>query len=151
MSIAKTLLGNARLVPETGETGWGDEMTTITVNLIDIANISVQELASGSLVRVLPATLASLAASATLTPTSSYMRIDSTGGAVVIDTTTPIVAGEFDGQELELEGTSDTNTVEIRDSGTVDLNGLIVLNNGQWITLRWNNTLSKWRERNRNR
>jgi len=151
MSITKTLLGNARLVPETGETGWGDEATQILVDLIDIANISVQELASGSLVRVLPATLASLAASATLTPTSSYMRIDSTGGAVVIDTTTPIVAGEFDGQELELEGTSDTNTVEIRDSGTVDLNGLIVLNNGQWITLRWNDTLSKWRERNRNR
>ncbi len=151
MSIAKTLLGNARIVAETGETGWGDETTQILVDLIDIANISVQELASGSLVRVLPPTSASLAASGTLTPTSSYMRIDSTGGAVVIDTTTPIVAGEFDGQELELEGTSDTNTVEIRDSGTVDLNGLIVLNNGQWITLRWNDTLSKWRERNRNR
>ena len=151
MSIAKTLLGNARIVAETGETGWGDETTQILVDLIDIANISVQELASGSLVRVLPPTSASLAASGTLTPTSSYMRIDSTGGAVVIDTTTPIVAGEFDGQELDLEGTSDTNTVEIRDSGTVDLNGLIVLNNGQWITFRWNDTLSKWRERNRNR
>ena len=150
MSIAKTLLGNARLVPETGETGWGDEMTTITVNLIDIANISSQELASGSLVRVLPSTAASLAASATLTPTSSYMRIDSTGGAVVIDTTTAIAAGEFNGQELELEGVSATNTVEIRDSGNVNLNGLIVLGLGTWISLRWNSTAVEWRERFRN-
>ena len=150
MSIAKTLLGNARLVPETGETGWGDEVTTILVNLVDIANVSVQELASGSLVRVLPATSASLAASATLTPTSSYMRIDSTGGAVVLNTATPIAAGEFDGQELDLEGTSAVNTVEIRDSGNANLNGLIVLSDNTWISLRWNNSQSEWRERNRN-
>ncbi len=79
------------------------------------------------------------------------MRIDSTGGAVVLDTTTPIAVGEFNGQELRLEGTSATNTVEIRDSGTVDLNGLVVLDDRQRIILHWNSTLSQWREWNRNR
>lgn len=150
MSIAKTLLGDARIVAETGETGWGDETTQILVDLIDIANISVQRLGSGSLVQVLPPTSATLAGAGILTPTSSYMRLDSTGGAVVLDTTTPILAGEFDGQLLELEGVDGTNTVEIRDSGNANLNGLIILGDGTWILLRWNDTAGEWRERNRN-
>ncbi len=150
MSIAKTLLGNARIVAETGETGWGDETTQIVVDLIDIANVSVQELASGSLVHALPPTSATLAGAATLALTSSYMRLDSTGGAVVLDTVTPIAAGEFDGQLLELEGVDGVNTVEIRDSGNANLNGLIILVDGTWITLRWNSSAAEWRERNRN-
>jgi hypothetical protein len=78
------------------------------------------------------------------------MRIASSGGAVILDTTTPITAGEFDGQELELEGTSNVNTVELRDSGNANLNGLIVLADSTRIGLRWNDTASEWRERYRN-
>lgn len=150
MSIAKTLLGNARLVAETGETGWGSETTQILVDLIDIANILVQELASAALIRVLPPTTATPADGTTVVPTSSYMRLDGSGGPVILDTVTPITAGEFDGQLLELEGVDGTNTVEIRDSGNANLNGLIVLGNGTWITLRWNDSAGEWRERNRN-
>ncbi len=150
MSIAKTLLGDARIVAETGETGWGDETTQILVDLIDIANISVQRLASGSLVRVIPPTSATPADGTTVTLTSSYMRLSGSGGAVVLDTATPLSAGEFDGMELDLEGTDGTNTVEIRDSGNVNLNGLIILSDSTWISLRWNDSQSEWRERNRN-
>ena len=149
MSIAKTLLGSARVVPETGETGWGAETTQILVDLIDSNNITVEKLASGSLVQIITPGTATPAAASTLVPTSSYMRISGSGGAVTLDTTTPITAGEFDGQALEIEGTNDTNTVTIEDSGNVELNGLIVLASGTWITLRWNSTAVKWRERNR--
>ncbi len=150
MSISKTLLGATRLVPETGETGWGSETTQILVDLIDSNNINVQKLAAGGLVRVIPATTATPAAASTLTPTSSYMRISGSGGAVTLNTTTPITAGEFDGQELDLEGTSDANTVTIEASGNTKFNGDIVLVDGTFIKLRWNNTASEWRELSRN-
>jgi hypothetical protein len=146
MSIAKTLLGSARLVPETGETGWGGEGTQILVDLIDSNNLAVQKLASGSLVLVYPTATASLAASGTLTQTAPIMRVDSTGGAVTLDTTTPVTVGEFDGQQLEIMGTDNTNTVTIPDSGTVDLNGLIVLSDHVSVLLEWFDGDSKWVE-----
>lgn len=151
MSISKTLLGNTRLVAETGETGWGAETTQILVDLIDAIGIVVQELSSGALVQVLPPTSASLAAAATLTPTSSYMRVAGSGGAVQLDTTTPITDGEYDGQVLELEGTDAVNTVTILDSGNANLNGMVVLGDNDWILLRWNDTAGEWRERSRSK
>ena len=149
MSISKTLLGNTRLVAESGETGWDAETTQILVDVIDIAGISVQELASGALVQALPPTTATPAASSTVTVTSSNMRISGSGGAVILDTTTPLTVGEFDGQRLKLQGTSNTNTVEIRDSGNADLNGLIILSEGTYINLEWVDSASEWREENR--
>lgn len=150
MSIAKTLLGSARLVPETGETGWGDEGTQILVDLIDIANVLVQKLTSGALVLVYPTATATLAASATLTQSAPIMRIKSTGGAVTLDTTTPITAGEFDGQQLEIVGTDNTDTVTIPNSGNVFLNGLILLTSGVRIGLEWFDSNSLWVEKTRN-
>jgi hypothetical protein len=151
MSIAKTLLNSARTVPETGETGWGSEVTQILVDLIDSNNVTVNKLASGALVLVFGVdTPAALAASATITPVDQEMRIQSTGGAVIIDTTTPIAAGEFDGQQLELTGLSDTNTVEIQDSGNVAQNGDIILGLGDVIRYWWDNTRSVWQEQFRN-
>ncbi len=149
MSIAKTLLGSARLVPETGETGWGGEGTQIFVDLIDSNNLVVQKLASGSLVIVYTTATATLAASATLTQTAPIMRIESTGGAVTLDTTTPITAGEFDGQRLKIMGTDAVKTVTIPDSGNTDLNGLIVLSDHVAITLQWFSGDTKWVEESR--
>ncbi len=146
MSIAKTLLGSARQVPQTGETGWGGEGTQIFVDLIDSNNIVVQKLASGSLVLVYPTATATLAASATLTQTAPIMQIKSTGGAVTLDTTTPITAGETDGQQLEITGTDDTDTVTIPDSGNVDLNGLILLIKHTHIRLVWVSADTQWVE-----
>lgn len=149
MSIPKTLLGSARQVPETGETGWGGEGTQILVDLIDSNNIAVQKLASGALVLVFPTATASLAAGATLTQTAPIMRVASTGGAVTLSAATAIAAGEHDGQQIEIMGTDNTNTVTIPDSGNVDLNGLIVLSDHVAITLEWFDGDSKWVERTR--
>lgn len=151
MSIAKTLLGAARLVPQTGETGWGSEVTQIVLDLIDSNNITVQRLASGSLVMAYNvATAAALAGGATLTQTARVMRVASTGGAVILDTTTPITAGEYDEQQLEIQGTDNVDTVEIQDSGNASLNGLIVLSDGTRLCLSWDAANMVWREKSRN-
>lgn len=150
MSIVKTLLGNTRLVAETGETGWGAETTQILVDLIDIAAVSAQALAGGNIVVALPATTATPAAAATVTPTSNNMLIEGSGGPVTLSATTPIAAGEFSGQALRLEGTDATNTVTILDSGNVGLNGPITLGDGTVIEMSWNSTKTQWIEDSRN-
>jgi len=151
MSIAKTLLGSVRQVPQTGETGWGSEGTQIFVDLIDSNNISVQKLASGSLVFVNGvATAAALAAGATLTQTATVMRVLSTGGAVTLSAVTAIAAGEYDEQVLEVAGTDNVNTVTIPDAGNMDINGLITLSLGTRISLAWDDGAALWREVSRN-
>ena len=127
MSIAKVLLGAARQVPQTGETGWGAEVTQILVDLIDSNNITVQKLASGSL--GMAYTVAAHAA---------------------LSAVTAVAAGEYDEQQLELVGTHDTNTVEVPDAGIMDLNGLCVLKDGTRLNLAWDDGDSLWREKSRN-
>lgn len=151
MSIVKTLLNASRIVPETGETGWGSEVTQILLDLIDSNNVTVNKLASGVLVLDFSvATPAALAAGATITQTAQEMRIQSTGGAVILSAGTPITAGEFDGQQLELTGLSDANTVEIPDGGTVAQNGDVILGLADAIRYWWDNTRSVWQEQYRN-
>ena len=150
-SITKTLLGAMRIVPETGETGWGSEVTQILVDLIDSNNVLVVKLSGGQIVPAFPvATPAALAAGATLTPVAYTHRIESTGGAVILSTSTPIAAGQFDGQQIELVGLSDTDTVEIQASGNVLQNGAIILGAGDTIGYWWDNTDSLWKEKYRN-
>lgn len=151
MPIPKLLLGATRQVAQTGETGWGPETTQILLDIIDSNNIKVQKLSSGALVSINNvATHAALAAAGTITPTATVMRVVSSGGAVVLDTTTPIAAGQVDEQQLEIWGTDNVNTVEIRDSGNVDLNGLIILSLGTHIHLAWDSAGMVWREKSRN-
>lgn len=153
MSIAKTLLGTARNIAEVGETGWGAAHTLTFTELIDAINAGgVQKLAAGGLVSVLTGTAQSLAASATLTPNGTAIEIDSTGGAVTLDTTTPIANGEFDLQLLVLVGTSDTNTVTIQEgSTTVILNGDVTLTDQDAIFLLWIGAVTEWFELSRNK
>jgi hypothetical protein len=68
----------------------------------------------------------------------------------VLDTTTPIAAGQADQQQLELWGTDNVNTVEVRDSGNVSLNGMIVLSLGTHLHLAWDSGGMVWREKSRN-
>lgn len=151
MSIPKTLLGALRQVPQTGETGWGSEGTQILVDLIDSNNITVQKLASGSLVFVLNvATAPALAAGATLTPTATVMRVLSTGGLVTLSAVTAITAGEYDEQHLEVVGTDAVNRVTIPNAGIMSINGLITLGLGTRISLAWDNGAMLWREKSRN-
>ena len=153
MSIAKTLLGTARNIAETGETGWGAAHTLTLTELIDVANSGgVQKLAAGGLVSVLTGTAQSLAASATLTPNGTVIEVSGSGGAVTLDTTTPIANGEFDLQLLVLAGTNDTNTVTIQEgSTTVILNGDVTLTDQDTIVLLWIGAVTEWFELFRNK
>jgi hypothetical protein len=153
MSIAKTLLGTSRNIAEVGETGWGSATTLTLTELIDVANAGgVQKLAAGGLVTVLTGTAQSLAASATLTPNGTVIELDSTGGAVTLDVTTPIANGEFDLQLLLLLGTDDTNSITIQEgSTTVILNGDITLTDQDAILLLWVGAVTEWFELARNK
>jgi len=82
---------------------------------------------------------------ATITPTgpASYVPVVGNGGAVIANANTPIAAGKAAGDILILEGTDNTNTVTIPDSG-VNLEAARAL--GQYDTLKliWNG--SRWIE-----
>lgn len=152
MSIAKTLLGVSRDIPETGETGWGAAMTLTSTELIDIANALVQRLAGGNLVMALTGTAQTPADTAMLTPDGTVVEVAGSGGAVTLDTTTPIANGEFDLQLLILAGTNDTNTVTIQEgSTTVILNGDVTLTDGDVIALLWIGAVTEWFELFRNK
>ena len=85
---------------------------------------------------------------ATLTRSEEHMLLVSSGGNVNIST---IAGGTTDGQRLVLEGTSDTNTVTIVDSGTVSLweDKSFTLANGDVLCLVyssgvWTETSRSW-------
>jgi len=152
MSISKTLLGTPRDIPETGETGWGAAMTLTSTELIDVANAIVQQLAGGNNVIALTGTTQTPAGAATLTPDGTVIEVSGSGGAVTLDTTTPIANGEHDLQLLILIGTDDTNTVTIQEgSTTVLLNGDVTLTDHDAIILLWVGAVTEWFELFRNR
>lgn len=72
--------------------------------------------------------------------------LSSTGGAVTLDSTTPLSAGTTAGYERVLIGESDSNTVQIDSSGNASLNGSIVLGLNDALYLVWNGATSKWVE-----
>jgi len=151
MAISKTLLGTSREIPQSGNKGWGSTMTTVAVDLIDIANVNTDKNAAGSKVNILTVDTQTPAASATLVVNGSLVRISGSAGAVTLNTTTPIANGEFNGQLLELSGINDTNTVTIESGGTnVKMNGDVTLTDGDHIKYWWDNTSTVWQERGRN-
>lgn len=149
MSVNKTLFGQARIVPETNETGWGAEVTGQLGDLLDGADEVLHKNGTAILIRH-QSEDSTLAASATLTPTKTVHRVAGSGGAVTLDTTTAIASGNKDGQLLILEGTSDTNTVTIQSGANVQLNGDVVLAQDDKISLRWDATRGDWIEIGRN-
>ena len=148
MSIAKTLLGVSRNIAEVGETGWGSAHTLTFTELIDAINAGgVQKLSAGGLVSVLTGTAQTPADTTTLTPNGTVIEVSGSGGAVTLNTTTPIANGEFDLQLLVLLGTSDTNTVTIQEgSTTVILNGDVILTDQFAIILLWVGAVTEWFE-----
>jgi len=70
---------------------------------------------------------------------SIFMKVVSDGGAITVTADPPIVAG-YNGQILTLQGTSDTDTVKLEDTGTLMLNGAssITLKAGDTINLVYN-------------
>jgi len=151
MAITKTLLGASAAIPESGNTLWGPTMTKVTTDLIDIANVNTDKNAAGSKVNLLTTDTQTPAASATLTVNGTLILVSGSGGAVSLDSTTPITNGEFHGQLLVLSGTSDSNTVTIESGGTnMKMNGDVTLKDSNTINLWWDNTNTFWREIGRN-
>lgn len=70
--------------------------------------------------------------------------VKSDGGAVTISASPAIAAGSFVGQYLTLIGTDDTNSLQIQDGTGLNLNGAVIINNGQVLKLLWNG--SAWLE-----
>jgi len=151
MAISKTLLGTSREIPQSGNKGWGSTMTTVTTDLIDIANVNTDKNAAGNKVNILTVDTQTPASAATLVVNGSLVRISGSAGAVTLNSTTPIANGEFNGQLLELSGINDTNTVTIESGGTnVKMNGDVTLTDGDHIQYWWDNTSTAWQERGRN-
>lgn len=70
--------------------------------------------------------------------------IQGSGGAVDISVNPQIVAGTVIGQQLNLIGRSDTNTVTFEDGTGLSLNGTAILGEDQVLTLIWDS--SAWVE-----
>ncbi len=75
---------------------------------------------------------------ATLTPTTGYMRIAGSGGAVTLNATTAIANGSESGLILILEGTSAGNTVTIPNSANTIIGANRTLGLNDTLTLIWN-------------
>lgn len=95
-----------------------------------------------------PPGLVSLAGGGTLTPSSTKVRIASTGGAVTLSATTSVAAGTIDGQTLIIQGTSDTLTVQFDDNSNIQTEGAAsrVLGLGDLLILTWDATAGDWFE-----
>lgn len=142
--------GTTRTIPETGETGWGLEVTNFALDTIRAVGGTngLSWLISNVPVLVFKSTNnLSLAAAATITQ-ATPIHIVSGNGAVTLNSTTAVTNGVTDGQILVLMGDSaiTTNTVSITHGANVQLNGNITLGAYTVLALRWNNTLADWVE-----
>lgn len=149
MSTSKTLHDDTIQIPITDETDWGAEVSAYQATYAeDLDEICYQDSDGNVFTRRSPTTT-TFAAAATLTPSSSYHRIQGTSAAVTLNGTTAITDGEKDGQLLTLKGTSDANAVTINDGANTDMNGNVTLEEGDVIEFVWDSTSSEWTERSR--
>lgn len=82
--------------------------------------------------------------------TNKVIRVVGNTGDVEITATPSIVAG-FDGQEIDIEGTDETDTVTLQDESILagshlSLTGDITLGKNDNIKLRYNQSSSRWVE-----
>lgn len=153
MPLTNELYGEEALVPLDDERGWGAQVTRILSDSIDGLDSATFLLPTGIAVlkpQSTAASITSLAAAATLTPTHPVHYVVGSGGAVTLSAVTAIADGTVADQELEVHGTDDTNTVEIPDGANTLLNGPVVLRSMDCIKFKWNATASVWREISRN-
>jgi len=149
MSTSKTLHADTIQIPITDEVDWGAEVSAWTATLVEDADAICYQDADGNVFNRLSVTTATLADGATLTPASSWYRLQGTSGAITLDGTTAITDGEKDGQVLVIKCTSDANNVTINDGANTDMNGNVTLVEGDVIEFFWDDTSSEWVERNR--
>ena len=90
----------------------------------------------------------SLANDAAVNCGSGIVRVAGNGGAVVLDSDPAISDGLADGQKCIIQGTDDTNTVQIADAVNTALgeNAAMTLGKLDTITLIWDSGESLWLE-----
>jgi hypothetical protein len=71
---------------------------------------------------------------------SETIYVAGDGGAIDITANPQIAAGNNDGDELILIGTSDANTLQFDDGNGLSLNGAMVLYNNSVLKLKWDGT-----------
>lgn len=109
-------------------------------------NVSVGTGGGGAL-DVTPTVSVTNATTVAFTPTTrGIVYVQGNGAAVTADATTPLTAGNTDGQELILIGRSNSNTLTIANSGNVRLKEAITLKQGCALYLEWDLNDGKWSE-----
>jgi hypothetical protein len=68
-------------------------------------------------------------------------------GGVTVTANPQISAGTYNGQVLNLIGTSDTNWVSLANGNGLRLNGPCTLTDGKVLSLRWDSVAALWGER----
>ena len=150
MSITQTLFGTSRTIPVVGEDDWGPEVTSLLEDMAKALN-GLATMVSDVPFLILDSATTTFAAGGTLSQTKTRHRIAGASAAVTLSATTAIANGSTNGQLLVLEGTDDTNTVEIIGaSDNTKLNGSATFFNGAVMTLFWESTRSLWLEDKRN-
>ena len=150
MAVSTPYRGTTYLIPETDEEDWGDTVTNLLVAIATAANLF--QFTSAALNPVGKANVGAdltISASGTITWTHNHHVISGDGGAVTVDSTTGIAAGEADRQPLRLIGGHATNTVRIEDAGNTSPNGAVVLGLGHSIDFEWDDDNSNWIETGR--
>lgn len=111
-----------------------------SVGLVESSSLA----GDGALIRLADQSVAAVGTVTVGTNQRMLKNVQGSGGAVTASTSTPIADGSIDGQELILEGLSDTDTLTISDQGNVDIGGDITFYEGTVLGLYWNDDRSKW-------
>jgi len=94
-----------------------------------------------------PATIAAASGVPSSTDQRQARFVKSAGGSVVITANPQVAPGSVLGQEMLLQGTSDTDYIELNDGTGLALNGPVQLTNRQIISLFWDGVV--WVETSR--
>lgn len=152
MAQTVILQGVTYSIPERKEKGWGSEMTTYLKELGSELDLAITAAAGGSLPSVGTTTTdATIVEGETITQAFGRYRIQGTSGAVTLSPSTAVTDGTTDGNVIYLQGTSDTNTVTVKDVANTKMpGGDCVLHDGDILQLVWDSGLSLWLEVSRN-
>lgn len=145
MSTEVDFLGQTRIVPESGEDDWGDEVSEQLIDLLTVGDFFFFR-ASGNLGFRLTSATQVLAGGGTITPSAPVMKL-SAASPITVGT---ITDGSIDGQILILMGLSDTNTVRLNHGSNCQLKGDVILGLYDTIKLRWDQTIGDWIDIGRN-
>ena len=116
----------------------GDGTTPWTTLAYTLAGISGGLTPHGS--SVAPLSVTGAGGVSTLGVSRELQFVVGAGGPVTVTANPAVPAGTKVGQELILQGTSNTNTVTLTTGNGLDLNGSVVLGAGSRIYLAWDGT-----------